>query len=576
MHLTSRKTLVACLAAVLALSTAAFADPPAQVGRLNMVEGSVSLRAGDEDEWSTATLNYPLTAGDSLWVDGLSRAEVHLATAVIRLGPDTELTFLDLDDQSVQLALLRGTASVRLRGIEADESFEVDTPTMSVVLPVEASIRVDAADDGGSRTVVREGRVEVVVDGLTYPVRAGQAASAAAFGPLSVEIRRAPATDEWDRWCAERDSREERVAATRYVPRVMIGYEDLDWYGSWSETSDYGVIWVPSSVPAGWAPYRNGRWAWVKPWGWTWIDEAPWGFAPFHYGRWAHHRGRWVWVPGSISYRPVYAPALVVFIEAGPGGLRVHGSVGWFPLGPREAYYPPYDASPQYIQKVNIMHVRVDGGRKDELSHLRYVNKGRPHAVTVVPGDSFRHSRKVDESRIEVSEKEIAGFSAGGAKAPAAPDRQGGLEPRGGQGSASKPPSREKPQTVVVKKAPQGGRKDQQSTGWVQQPGPRSLKEKAPTVKEKPAPGPRETEPRLEPSRTEPQLKPAPQKQPQKEPQLKPAPQKQPQKDPQVQQGSGKKDPRPEKKMQKVRKKKLVNGQWIWVEEWEPVEEEKD
>jgi len=54
----------------------------------------------------------------------------------------------------------------------------------------------------------------------------------------------------------------------------------------------YGSVWYPN-VPPGWAPYREGHWAWVEPWGWTWVDDAPWGFAPFHYGRWVNAGGRW-------------------------------------------------------------------------------------------------------------------------------------------------------------------------------------------------------------------------------------------------------------------------------------------
>ena len=75
----------------------------------------------------------------------------------------------------------------------------------------------------------------------------------------------------------------------------------------------------------------------------------------------------------------------------------------------------------------------------------------------------------------------------------------------------------------------------------------------------------------------QPQVKPAA-AQPREEPGLKPAPQ-QPQKQdkqPQLQKGSEKQKSQPTQKMRKVRKKKLVNGQWIWVEEWEPVEEGKN
>ena len=63
-----------------------------------------------------------------------------------------------------------------------------------------------------------------------------------------------------------------------------------------------------------WAPYSHGHWGWVQPWGWTWVDDAPWGFAPFHYGRWVYVRDRWCWTPGACVARPVYAPALVAWV----------------------------------------------------------------------------------------------------------------------------------------------------------------------------------------------------------------------------------------------------------------------
>src|SRR5208283_4445506 len=98
----------------------------------------------------------------------------------------------------------------------------------------------------------------------------------------------------WGAWCASRDAREEQLASVRYVPREMIGVEDLDANGSWIVTTGHGPVWAPQRVAPGWAPYKFGRWAWVAPWGWTWIDDAPWGFAPFHYGRWAFVDARWV------------------------------------------------------------------------------------------------------------------------------------------------------------------------------------------------------------------------------------------------------------------------------------------
>ena len=68
----------------------------------------------------------------------------------------------------------------------------------------------------------------------------------------------------------------------------------------------------------GWAPYQSGHWAYVAPWGYTWVDDSPWGFAPFHYGRWVWLHGGWGWIPpprGGPTYVPtVYAPALVAWV----------------------------------------------------------------------------------------------------------------------------------------------------------------------------------------------------------------------------------------------------------------------
>src|SRR5215472_15335004 len=97
-------------------------------------------------------------------------------------------------------------------------------------------------------------------------------------------------------------------------------------------------------------------WAWIDPWGWTWVDDDPWGYAPFHYGRWASIDGRWGWIPGPREERPVYAPALVVFV----GGGLAAGNVGWFPLAPHEVYVPSYRVSQGYVNRVNLTNTNVN------------------------------------------------------------------------------------------------------------------------------------------------------------------------------------------------------------------------
>ncbi len=266
------------LAAALLACAAASADPPARVGRLNLIQGGVSFMAADTDEWLAAAVNYPLAAGDCLWTEESSRAEAHVGSTAIRLGAQTELGFLELDDAQVRIRLPRGLLSVGLRQLEPGESFAIDTPAMSISLLEPGSYRIEVDGSGETRAIVRQGQAEAVGQGLAYPVRAGQAVFIAprdpsSLRPQSLRAGRAPARDGWDQWCAERDARENNLASAQYVPRSMVGCEDLDQYGTWSLTVEFGPVWSPTWVPAGWAPYRHGRWAWVSPWGWTWIDD---------------------------------------------------------------------------------------------------------------------------------------------------------------------------------------------------------------------------------------------------------------------------------------------------------------
>ena len=100
------------------------------------------------------------------------------------------------------------------------------------------------------------------------------------------------------------DQTYDAVRSTAYVAADMVGAGDLDVYGTWEQSVDYGPMWFPATVALGWAPYRFGSWAWVAPWGLTWVDAAPWGYAPFHYGRWVWLSGRWGWCPGRRIARP--------------------------------------------------------------------------------------------------------------------------------------------------------------------------------------------------------------------------------------------------------------------------------
>src|SRR3954471_22050733 len=144
-------------------------DPPARVARINYLSGSVSFRPGSVEEWTAATLNYPLTTGDYLWVDNDGRAEIHIGSTAIRINSRTAMSVLNLDDRTVQLSLTEGSLHVRLRDLADDEAVEIDTPNVAITLLRAGEYRIDADGDSSTAAVtVRSGNANVTGSGIAF------------------------------------------------------------------------------------------------------------------------------------------------------------------------------------------------------------------------------------------------------------------------------------------------------------------------------------------------------------------------------------------------------------------------
>jgi hypothetical protein len=381
-------------------------DPPGRVARLNLVEGTVSFAPGDNGEpagtadWTPAVLNRPLTSGDKLWTGPQSRSELYVGSTAVRMNAQTSLDLLALDDNVTQLRLPQGTLKLRVRTLYEGQRLEVDTPNLAFVVSQPGDYRLDVDPAGNTTRVVAQSGSGVIYGDDGRSVTLGNQQQANFTGTQLVPAGPgASQQDSFDVWAANRDRLEDQSVSARYVPRETVGYQQLDSYGTWSQDPTYGAVWMPREVPVQWAPYRDGHWTWVSPWGWTWVDDAPWGFAPFHYGRWAQIGPRWAWVPGRLAPRPIYAPALVAFVGGGSGGvswnISIGGAarpgVGWFPLAPGEAYRPAYRVSPRYITQVN--HNIVVNNTVNVTNVYRY--QRQPGAVTAVSRDDFMRGRPV-------------------------------------------------------------------------------------------------------------------------------------------------------------------------------------
>ncbi|HET9402470.1 MAG TPA: DUF6600 domain-containing protein [Candidatus Acidoferrales bacterium] len=461
---TIRTTVLATAAAMLALLAAprafAQADPPGRVARLNLAQGSISFlpSGGTDDDWVQAVVNRPLTTGDRVWADANSRAEIHVGSAAIRMDSNTGISFLNLDDATVQLRLTDGSIYVRVRHLDPNNTFEIDTPNVAFAIHRPGVYRLDAhPSDATTVITVRQGEGEAIGGGRNWDVRSDQQVLLAGNDSLDYDLKDADAQQptDFDRWSMDRDAREDRIAP-RYVSPEMTGYEDLDAYGEWRDVPGYGWCWAPAGVAVGWAPYRYGHWVWVSPWGWTWVEDEPWGFAPFHYGRWAFYGAAWVWVPGPAVVRPVYAPALVAWVGGGGFSVGVGVGVGWFPLGPREVFVPSYRVSETYVTRVNVTNTVVERTTVINVYHgggerVTYVNQRVGGGVTVVDRETFINARPVAAHVVRVDDRVIVNARVG---------HEAGFQPErasvygAGRRDTPHPPAEVVNRTVITHSAP--------------------------------------------------------------------------------------------------------------------------
>ena len=89
-------------------------------------------------------------------------------------------------------------------------------------------------------------RLEIFGQALVHAAQRAQFWLDAAGAPQYSMVQ--TARDAFASWNDDRDSAEDRVAANRYVSPEMTGAGDLDRYGRWEQTTDYGPVWQPTVV----------------------------------------------------------------------------------------------------------------------------------------------------------------------------------------------------------------------------------------------------------------------------------------------------------------------------------------
>ncbi len=443
-------------------------DPPTRVARLSAIDGTVSLQAPGSDSWTQPTQNYTLSTGDRLYAGPASHAELDFGSGAIRLDHGGDITVTNLSDSFTQLGLDQGALEASLYKYDQGDSLELDTPNGALV-PTKAGTYVVSIDSAGGGTVVdvQSGEIEVTGPGLNQTLNSGQVVRLVGTNPIqevSLDGSYAasqPAFSDLDRWRATRDPLFLSDGyASRYVSPTTPGWEDLDDNGVWVTDEASVHVWCPTRVSSSWVPYRAGRWSWVEPWGWTWVSDEPWGYAPFHYGRWEtvttnECKSSWAWIPGPVVAQPVWAPALVAFVDGSALQLTAGPNVeAWFPLGPREPFFPWYHHSDAYLHDVNatnLIEVRDVPAliRDEDLRNVRRIN--RDNALTAVPSLAFASGEPVERHAIEMRSDLLPPI-----RIAAHPSVNPRADLLAGGPAAARPRIAERPEMVVTRAAQHG------------------------------------------------------------------------------------------------------------------------
>jgi hypothetical protein len=282
-------------------------------------------------------------------------------------------------------------------------------------------------------TVRDEGRARVYSETSGFVLRNNRTARLVAGGAEEGdwELTSAATPDRWDTW---NDERERHLAARlryegreRYYDPEVWGAEELDAYGDWVETRDYGYVWRPHVTVVNnyynWAPYRYGHWRYCPPYGWTWIPDEDWGWAPYHYGRWVQVNNNWCWAPRGYGYRyrrAWWRPALVAFVFI-PTSHGEH--IAWYPLrhgqrDPRGRFWPRG-------------HDRLSPlGRRDR-ENLRRHDPTLLRAVSSLPAREFGGAGRARAASSDIAQRALTGDLVAGQLPISRHDRPRAVAPGG-------------------------------------------------------------------------------------------------------------------------------------------------
>src|SRR5258706_7925771 len=400
----------------------------------------------------------PVAPGDVLYTGPAGNVEIQIGPrSFARAAYGAQIGLDNQEPDFIQLRVTSGYAALALRELAPGHTVELDTPGAAFTVERAGYYHAEVRPDTTAFRTYRGGSAVMTPSGGTAtPVAANQQVVITGGESPRVETAAPPPLTAWDRWNYQRSDYLTQPASAKQLPAGVYGAEALDQHGSWRTVETYGSVWVPAGVAPGWSPYSTGRWIWDPRFGWTWLDDAPWGWAPYHHGRWIFVGSYWAWAPGPIIVRPVYSPALVVFLG---GPVVVGRPLYWAPLGWGEPVIRWW-GGPRFVGVAwwggwggprvvnNVVIARTTTVNVTNITVYHNVNV--TNAVVGVPAGRFgqpgiRAARLTDAAEV----RQLAPVRGALEVRPVAASLTAGAGP-----SASRPPESVRSRAVVAARAP--------------------------------------------------------------------------------------------------------------------------
>jgi hypothetical protein len=218
------------------------AAPPARVGQIAAITGSVSFNGAGSGGWASASVNYPISDGDSLYAQAGAQAGIALDASRITLAGGTELQITQLDQNDFAATESQGEVFLSVSDLQPDQKFTIATPRGTASITQNGDYDLAAGDASTPTSItVFQGAATIIAPGVTLQVPPGQAGVLSGTDQTTAQLAR-----------AEPDAFATAMLAQAapppppYVPPVaeqMTGTTELSTYGSWNQSPQYGAIW---------------------------------------------------------------------------------------------------------------------------------------------------------------------------------------------------------------------------------------------------------------------------------------------------------------------------------------------